>query len=72
MTICSDTVSYSVLKSLVFGYCDHSVRGKDWRCCKRGTQATLARQGDLAGVTHVRQRQSFERMYTLLWLKRRP
>ena len=26
--------------ALVFGYCDNSVREKDWRCRKRGTQAT--------------------------------
>jgi hypothetical protein len=27
-------------KSLVFGYCDNSMREKDWRCRKRGMQAT--------------------------------
>jgi hypothetical protein len=29
-----------VLKLLIFGYCDNSMREKDWRCRKRGTQAT--------------------------------
>ncbi len=29
-----------VLKLRVFGYCDNSMREKDWRCRKRGTQAT--------------------------------
>jgi hypothetical protein len=29
-----------VLKLLVFGYCDISMRKKDWRYRKRGTQAT--------------------------------
>ncbi len=46
--------------------CDNSVREKDWRCHKRGIQATRARQGDLARVTRTRQyqRQWFERMHT--------
>jgi hypothetical protein len=44
-----------VLKLLVFGNCDNSVREQDWHCRKR------------AGVTRARQRQrqSFERMHTL-------
>ncbi len=50
---------------LVFGYCGSNVREKDWRCRKRGAQTIEARQGDLAGVTHVRQYQSFERMHAL-------
>ncbi len=29
-----------VMKLLVIGYCDNSVCEKDWRCRKRGTQAT--------------------------------
>ncbi len=32
---------------------------KRWRCHKHGMQATCAQQGDLAGVTRVRQRQPF-------------
>jgi hypothetical protein len=36
-------------------------RSKDWRCRKRGTQATRAHQGDLTGVIPARQRQSFSR-----------
>jgi hypothetical protein len=36
-----------------FDYCDHSLREKDWRCRKRGTQVTGARPGDLAGVTRA-------------------
>ena len=43
---------------------NNSTREKEWRCRKRGTQATCARQGDLAGVTHTRQCQSFVRMLT--------
>jgi hypothetical protein len=35
------------------GYCDNSVREKDWRCRKRAMQ-----------MTRVRQRQSFEHMHT--------
>ena len=31
----------------------NSVREKDWRCGKRGTQATRARQGDAATVRRV-------------------
>ena len=27
-----------VLTQFVFGYCDNSLREKDWRCCPRGTQ----------------------------------
>ncbi len=50
---------------MVFGNCDNSVREKDWRCRKRGTQATRARQGDLGRVTRVRQRESFERAHIL-------
>ena len=48
-----------------FNLCDNCVRQKDWCCHKHGTQATQARQGDLAGVTRARQRQSFWRMHTL-------
>ncbi len=48
----------------IFGYCDSSMRKKVWRCHKREVQATRARQGDFAGVTRARQRQSFERMRT--------
>jgi hypothetical protein len=33
-------VCLRVLKLLVCGNCDNSMREKDWRCCKRGTQAT--------------------------------
>ncbi len=29
-----------VIKVLILGNCDTSVREKDWRCRKRGTQAT--------------------------------
>ena len=46
------------LKLLVFGYCDNSMREKDWRCRMRGVQATRTRQGDLAGVTRARPRQA--------------
>ena len=37
-----------------------------WRYRKHWAQATRARKGDLAGVTQGRQRQSFERMHTML------
>ena len=50
---------------LVLDFCDNSMREKDWRYRKCGTQATRGRQGDLAGVTRARQRQSFERMHAL-------
>ncbi len=42
-----------------FDYCDNSVRENDWRCRKRGKQATGARQGNVAGVTPARQDQAF-------------
>jgi hypothetical protein len=44
----------------VFGCCDNSVRSKDWRCRKRGVQATCASQYDLA---EERQCQSYECMF---------
>ncbi len=47
------------MKLLVVDDCDNSVREKGWRSPKRGTQVARARQGDVAGVTHARQRQSF-------------
>ncbi len=49
-----DLFEIGVVILLVFYFCDNSMREKDWRCCKRGMQATKARQGDLAGVTHAR------------------
>jgi hypothetical protein len=33
-------VCLGLMKLLVLSDCDDSVRKKDWRCCKRGTQAT--------------------------------
>jgi hypothetical protein len=48
-----------------FGFCDNTVREKDWRRRTRGTQATWARQSDLAGATCGWQRQSFSRLHTL-------
>ena len=51
-------VYLGALKLLVFGYCDNSMREKDWRCRMRGVQATRTRQGDLAGVTRARPRQA--------------
>jgi hypothetical protein len=50
-----------VLKQFGFGCCDNSVREKDWRCHKRGTLATRACLGDLAGVTRA---QPFSRVCT--------
>ncbi len=47
----------------MIGYCDNIMREKDGRCGKRGMQVTAARQGVFAGVTLVRQRQSFSRMH---------
>jgi hypothetical protein len=35
----------------VFGFCDNSVREKEWRCS--GALANKAHQGDLAGVTRA-------------------
>ncbi len=50
-----------MLKLPVFSYSDNSEREKDCSCRKRGTQATRARQGDLARVTRAWQRQPFSR-----------
>ncbi len=36
---------------IVFGYCDNSVRKKDWRYRKRGAQAREVRKNDLAEGT---------------------
>jgi hypothetical protein len=42
----------ALCKGKFFGDCDNSVREKDW-----------SRQGDVAGLTHARLRQSIELMY---------
>ncbi len=44
-----------------------SVREKDWRCRKHGTEATRARQSDLAGVTRARQCLFFETCPYIAW-----
>ena len=48
------------MKICVVGCYDASMLEKYWHCRKRGIQAALARQGDLAGMTRARQRQSFQ------------
>ena len=50
-------------------FCNNHVREKDWRCHKCGTQATRACQSDLVGVADARQRQSFDRMHTLCFIR---
>ena len=54
------------LKVLAFGCCDKSAREKDWRFRQRGTQATCARHGDLAGVTRARSFSACSHTHTLL------
>ena len=51
-------------RAIILPFCDSSVRKKDWRCRKRGTHATRARQGDFAVETRPQQWQSFERIHT--------
>jgi hypothetical protein len=48
ITFMTTQLNVGVLKPLVLGYCDNSMREKDWLCHKREPQATKARQGDLA------------------------
>ncbi len=38
--VLTETGTQQGLKLLAFGYCDNSVREKDWRCRKCGPQAT--------------------------------
>ncbi len=63
------------MKLLVFGYCDSSVREKDWRCRQRGAQVTRARhrrhrQDDLARVPRTRERLPFSRKRLLYYSHR--